>query len=289
MVNPNGTTTFNVTAVDTCLDDTATASVTVTKGFQPLQVFAGQDTTICAGSQGRLYVEQQSGGTGDITYEWQPGSHTGESTWFTSDSIAGTQAFETYTVTATDSCGVTATDSMTFELSTPIASFIYESKVQQTGSPIHFISQSQNAFDYFWEFDYRDYSATSSDTVISYPKPGTYEVTHVVWDQYGCMDSVMKEIKIDPPFELYVPNAFTPDGDGNNDVFRGYGAGMASYEMKIFNRWGKMVYQTKELKRGWDGTINGDPAPSGTYVYKFTVKGENGEVKNVKGHVTLIR
>ncbi len=289
MVNPNGTTTFKVTAVDTCLDDTAIGTVTVTKGFSPLQITAGQDTTICAGSDGRLYVAQQSGGTGDVTYEWQPGGYTGESKWFTSDTIDGTSKENSYTVTATDSCGVSVTDSMTITRSSPIASFIYESKVQETESPFHFISTSQNAMSYWWDFGYKYYSAIGEDTVLSYPKPGRYEVVHVARDKYGCTDTTRQYIKIDPPFNLYVPNAFTPDGDGVNDVFRAHGAGMETYKMEIYNRWGKMIYRTKEVKKGWDGTINGDPAPSGVYVYKFTVKGKNGETKKVEGHVTLIR
>lgn len=289
MVNPDSTVTYQATAVDTCLDDTVTSTVTVTKGFGPLQIMAGQDTTICAGSQGRLYVRQQSGGTGTISYDWQPGSHTGASTWYQSDSINGTQASTTYTVTATDSCGVTATDSMTVDLSTPNAAFFWRSKVQETGSSIHFISESENALDYFWDFGYKDYSAVSEDTVLSYPVPGSYEVTHVVNDQYGCMDTARREITIDPPFEVYVPNAFTPDGDGLNDVFRPEGDGMKTLHLQIFDRWGEMVFESKELEKGWDGTINGDPAPAGVYVYKCTVTGMNGEKKSVQGHLTLIR
>ncbi|MFB6257163.1 MAG: choice-of-anchor L domain-containing protein [Flavobacteriales bacterium] len=288
-VNPDSTTTYQVTAVDTCLNDTVTETVTVNKGFGPLQITAGNDTTICAGSEGRLYIAQQSGGTGNISYDWDPGSQTGASTWFQSDSINGTSDSTTYTVAATDSCGVTASDSMSVNLSTPIADFTYQAKVLETASPIHFISNSENASNYFWDFGYEDFSALSSDTVLSYPVPGTYEVTHVVTDQYGCPDTAWKKIKIELPFDLYVPNAFTPDGDGINDVFRGYGAGMTSYHLQIFNRWGEMIFETKELKKGWDGTVDGDPAPTGTYVYKLTAKGRNGSVKTVQGHVSLIR
>ncbi len=289
MLNPSETTTYRVTAVDTCLNDTAVGTVKVTKGFMPLEIEAGRDTTICAGSQGNLLVRSYSGGTGAIDFEWSPGDHKGANTWYMSDSITGTHSSTTYSVTAEDSCGVTAMDSMKVELSTPSAAFTYKSKTQETGSPIRFISRSKNADRYFWNFGFENYSSRARDTVLSYPEPGTYEVMLAVMDGIGCEDTAKERIRINPPFNLYVPNAFTPDGNGVNDVFRGKGVGIASYHMQIFNRWGKLVYQTQEIEGGWDGTIDGEPAPAGVYIYKFTVRGENGEVKTIKGHVNLLR
>ena len=289
MVNPASTSSYTVTAVDTCLNDSTKETITVSKGFTPLQVTAGRDTTICAGTQGNLSVSSYSGGTGNIDFDWGPGGYSGASTWYTSDTLEGTSGSSMYTVTAEDSCGVTDTDSMQVDLSTPIAKFETRSKVQETGSPIHFISRSLNAEQHFWDFGFEDYRSQASDTVLSYPEPGDHEVMLAVRDDIGCTDTTKERIRIDPPFDLYVPNAFTPDGDGINDIFRGHGAGIDSYHMQIFNRWGKMIYQTKKVNGGWDGTVDGEPAPTGVYVYKFTVKGENGETQNVKGHVNLIR
>jgi gliding motility-associated-like protein len=98
---------------------------------------------------------------------------------------------------------------------------------------------------------------------------------------YGCAgeDSVYVQFVTapppppeEPPGELIIlPNAFTPDGDGLNDVFKAIGQpeNLTSFSMKIFNRWGQMVFESTDISLGWDGTYQGKPAPSGTYVYRL--------------------
>jgi gliding motility-associated-like protein len=95
----------------------------------------------------------------------------------------------------------------------------------------------------------------------------------------------------EPPGELILlPNAFTPDGDGLNDVFKAIGQPdkLTSFSMKVFNRWGQMVYETKDITFGWDGTYKNQPAPAGTYVYRMEYS-INGYDFDVTGTLVLMR
>jgi gliding motility-associated-like protein len=99
------------------------------------------------------------------------------------------------------------------------------------------------------------------------------------------------------PSRVYIPSAFTPNDDGLNDVFHiSYisifnltGTTMSSYEMKIFDRWGGLIFQTDDVNKGWDGTLNGIPVQSGAYVYLVTASGLDNTNYNLSGTVTLLR
>ena len=91
---------------------------------------------------------------------------------------------------------------------------------------------------------------------------------------------------------FYVPNTFTPDGDGVNEIFRPYGEGIdfSQYTMQIFNRWGELIYETNEPELGWDGTYKGKPVQVGTYIWKIVAKEEYTPIiHDTFGHVNLIR
>lgn len=92
------------------------------------------------------------------------------------------------------------------------------------------------------------------------------------------------------PYALYSPNAFSPDGDGINDLFKVSGQGMSDFQIEIYNRWGQMVYKSIDLSNGWDGTFKGKNMPTGTYVYKIKTSNYVDEQKLVKsGTVALVR
>ncbi len=89
--------------------------------------------------------------------------------------------------------------------------------------------------------------------------------------------------------KLYVPNAFTPNGDGINDEFRAYGLYVDDFRLFIYNRWGAQVFVSENLEKGWDGTINGTPAPQGVYVYHIIYRDATNKTHHLNGTVTLIR
>ena len=88
---------------------------------------------------------------------------------------------------------------------------------------------------------------------------------------------------------LFVPNTFTPNGDGDNDFFYPKGANIREYNMIIFNRWGELVYESNDFDNKWDGTFNGKPCPDGTYVWRIRYSDERQINFEKMGHVNLLR
>jgi len=89
--------------------------------------------------------------------------------------------------------------------------------------------------------------------------------------------------------ELYVPNTFTPNGDGRNDIFYAYGNLVSKFKMRVYNQWGEFYFESLSLSTGWDGTYKGNLQPNGVYVYYIDVTFADGTTKMFKGTVTLLR
>ena len=102
--------------------------------------------------------------------------------------------------------------------------------------------------------------------------------------------SISNTITVEKPYTLYIPNAFSPDGDGFNDYFRVVAQGLKDYSIEIYNRWGQMVFKSNDITNQWDGKFNNKPMPSASYVYKIKTsdyKTENEVLSS--GTVSLIR
>lgn len=144
----------------------------------------------------------------------------------------------------------------------------------------------------FWNWDFGDglYNTIQNPQHI-YQEPGLYVVKLIVENQYGCQDTVYKTVTIQPDFTFYIPNSFTPDGNGINDVFYGYGIGVQSFSMNIFDRWGNNLFNSDDLSEGWDGRANGgsDIAQQDVYVYVVKLIDVFGIEHKYIGHVNLIK
>jgi gliding motility-associated-like protein len=106
----------------------------------------------------------------------------------------------------------------------------------------------------------------------------------------GCtaIDSVL--VTVINEFDVFLPNIFSPDGDGYNDVFYIRGKGIRELEFYIYDRWGQKIFESSSVDVGWDGDINGKPANNGVYVYVVLAKPyDSEEVTELSGNVTLIR
>jgi len=100
--------------------------------------------------------------------------------------------------------------------------------------------------------------------------------------------SVSNEIKLYLPMKIYLPTAFTPNGDGLNDTFGAVGEGIEAYQLRIYNRWGEIIFQAKSIKEKWSGLQNGKPVPQGEYSYELLAYGkEFGEI-HTSGSVMVI-
>jgi gliding motility-associated-like protein len=195
----------------------------------------------------------------------------------------------------------------TFSVSTPIivyprpnADFYWTPEHPNTSeNQVTFIPTIQHGTQiaYFWQF-VKDASISVMDTSIEerpsriYENNGKFPVMLVAKNEYGCIDTVYKVLEIAEDVNVFIPNSFTPNGDGINDVFNIKGIGLLSerFLMQIYDRWGNLIYQTKDINKGWDGTIKGVPAPEGVYIYQVRVIGTgNVGKKEFKGHVTLLK
>jgi len=150
---------------------------------------------------------------------------------------------------------------------------------------------------YLWYFSGAKGGSANDTSSMKYPvrtfeKTGNYPVMLITTTDKGCVDSIMKVIEIRDEFSIFIPNTFTPNGDNLNDIFNIKGVGMKAegFSMEIYDRWGTMVYSTKDINKGWDGTVKGITSENGVYVYKIKAQDSKGEGrKEYVGHVSLMK
>jgi gliding motility-associated-like protein len=118
-------------------------------------------------------------------------------------------------------------------------------------------------------------------------------VTLWVESSFGCVDSISKDIFIKQDFSIYFPNAFTPNGDGDNEGWKPEGTGIDedNYQLYIYDRWGEMIFKTQDFNEYWNGKImnTGKLCEIAVYSWLVFVKDVNGESYSFKGRVTLVR
>jgi gliding motility-associated-like protein len=142
-----------------------------------------------------------------------------------------------------------------------------------------------------WNWDFgNSTTSTINNPSAAYTAAGSFNVKLSVATAAGCKDDTTQAIKvIDCYKELFIPNAFTPNGDGLNDVLKVYGTGVKEITMMIFNQWGEKLYESHDQSKGWDGTQNGRMQPSGVYMYVCKIIMSDGREIIKKGSVNLIR
>ena len=279
--------TFTVTATDAANGCTNTASVIVTSNTTPPNVNAGLDTTLnCVVTS---IVLNGSSTTSGVNYSWSgPGIVSGNTTATPTINAAGN-----YTLTVTNPLnGCTANDIVSVTNSSlPIASF---SANPLTGAPpltVDFTNGSQNANTFYWTFGDNQFSTLTNPSDI-YTTPGTYNVILIASFNNQCPDTTEVVITIFDNYTLMIPNVFTPDGDGTNDVFFVTSKGVESLDASIFDRWGLKIFEWNSVNGGWNGRSNaGVISPDGTYYYIIKVKPldpTKGEETHT-GYLQLIR
>jgi gliding motility-associated-like protein len=143
-----------------------------------------------------------------------------------------------------------------------------------------------------WEW-YMDGQLIGDEERPSYvfEETGEYEVTEVIIDENGCSDTITHSVEVIGIYTVYVPNAFTPDGNGVNNTFRPIMTDVVpdNYEFLIFNRWGEVIFRAENLDAEWDGSFLGDPVQDGVYIWKVFVTDNVGLEHEIVGNVTLLR
>jgi gliding motility-associated-like protein len=202
-----------------------------------------------------------------------------------------------YSVTVTDAGGCQTQGTVTVgEIPKPVAVFSTRSKPEEMNDPsVQFFNQSEAALTYEWHFGDGEVSSQEHPN-HDYDSSGVYLVMLIARNEprYGCTDTAFRYVEVDPLYTFYIPNAFTPDGDGINDSWGPSGANfeVESYNVQVYDRWGKLVWQTDNPERQWNGRDQGslEPVRPGLYAYQFIVKQFNTfEPKRISGTVTLYR
>lgn len=275
-INPNGTSTYTFTATDEC-GNTGSDVVTIVEDIPPLTHQISPDTLICNGGVAELGIEVQ-GGVPPYTYGWNLSTST------TPDITVQAFESETYTVEVSDQCNgyFTASTNVVVNYVNAVFDIMYGDFY------VVELNNRSTPGNYFWTFGD---GSTSSETnpTHSYGDVLTYEITLEVTDSLGCQNT-FTAVSI-PEGEIYIPNAFTPNEDGINDLFEIKGFNIATFELVIVNRQGEIVFESTDISNKWDGSV-----PSGkfyaadeVYVYSVKVETTRGTTIEKQGKITVIR
>ena len=239
---------------------------------------AGNDTIICPGESAYVWA------SGGVSYQWSP-------TQFLSDPNSNmsyaTPTIPTHLrVIVTDSIGCSDTAYVYVKLFQPASVDAGPDYFGFIGDEITLTAKGQGTGIYSWYPTEYVSCVNCQSTNVSPPKNATYIVKFT--NENGC--SATDDVSIHFDGIIYVPNTFTPNSDKFNTIFKAVGGNILSFDMKIFDRWGELIFETKDLSQGWNGTYNGEDSPDGVYVWKIRyVDIEKQIPQEIIGHVTLIR
>ncbi len=179
---------------------------------------------------------------------------------------------------------------------TPIASFSTSPEIAELpNTNFEFNNESNNGEDYHWTFTYLG-QAYTEDAEFTFPleRPNSYLVWLYASTQYGCIDSTSRQVEVKQAIDVYIPNAFTPDYDGINDLWQIHGTGFEyeGFKAQVFDRWGGLIYESSDPFGAWTGAaLNGSYfVPDGAYNYRVIIRDSQNDVNHeFTGSVVLVR
>lgn len=184
----------------------------------------------------------------------------------------------------------------------PVADFEVNPSETNLFEEINFFNKSSEAVKYLWDFGDGE-SSELFEPAHSYSSNGVYDVTLSVWSETGCFDSLLvnNAITIKQDCRILFPTGFIPNKNGptggyynpaqkvdNNEIFHPIYERIEEYELKIYSRWGELIFMSRDIDIGWDGYYKGKLASQDTYIYEATAKCSSGEEISTIGSVTLI-
>jgi gliding motility-associated-like protein len=251
---------------------------TVTLTINPLPVFNVLDAVVCAGEYVTL-----TGNPSSYSYSWDHG--------ITNNAPFVPTYTDTYNVVATNTITgcVQYSSALVTVHPNPIADFI------QTWDELMaiFTNTSSGALNYYWNMGDGGIIITSKNVSYTYEieDSTSYIITLIAETEFGCIDTISRIITT--PLVFYIPNAFTPDGNEYNNVFTPIFSNkrkIENYSLSIYNRWGEIVFETKDVDFGWDGFYKNKMAESGTYIWQLQFTNLfNSKKEQINGHINLLR
>lgn len=292
-ISPAATTTYTAYVTDTngCSDSTA---ITISVDPVPVPLFTADTVSGCA----PLCVNFSDASTGPVSYwNWDFGDGNVSSAQDPSHCYAnpGNYTVTLNTATAAGCTGTIVMNNFISVFAIPSAAFVCSPQPATMINPeITFTDGSSGAVTWNWSFgDLQNSYSSLQNPVFQYPDATCYSVVLTVTSANGCSDTAMQEVCIDPEITLYVPNTFTPNGDGSNEYFLPLGTGIEwnTFHMLIYDRWGNLIYETYSISEPWDGRVQGhsEIVQEDVYVWKISVTDIKGGKHNLIGHVNVIK
>lgn len=284
---------YTVTVTDGC--GTPAAQDTVTVFVNPAPVPSFTATTATQGCE-PLCVGFMNTTPSTASVAWTFGNSIGTATSSPVNFCFNTAGSYSVTLTVTDVIGCVGTTTVPNYVTVwpnPVADFSFSpNPPTELNNFVQFTDLSTGASSWIWSFGSDDSASILQNPTYLFPGTGVYNIQLIVSTPHGCQDSVTIPLTVQEDYALFIPNTFTPNGDGHNDVFfpQGIGIDMEHYTMYIFDRWGNLIYQTSTWPGGWDGTVQGKgECQIDTYVYKIATQDNNGNKRMYVGPINLIR
>lgn len=196
-----------------------------------------------------------------------------------------------YDLVVVNECGTDTTDApITIQEQVYQVAFTHNPESDlYIGRPVHFYEQcSSGTVSFEWNFG-TGAASNSPNPVYTYPLSDTFVVTLTGTNYLGCKDTANDTLIVYNRGDFYVPSAFSPNGDGYNDIFTVNGNEVASLLFSVYDRNGRLIYTFTQINEGWDGTIKGISAPEVVYTFTYKVTFTNQKAQNGSGTITLIR
>ena len=283
-VSPDTTTWYVVTTTDGCSDPVVDSMLIVV--HPPFQEEFSFSAMQCYGEPG--YVVGSVAGPGTYTFTWDDGTMT------VGDSV-NLPAGELVQVNVVNDATGCDHDTLIQVPSWPAITALFSANPDEPCVPwdqrdVTFIDLSNNAVGGYWVID-GDTVPYSLGTDPSYDlgHAGNYSVELVVWNQGNCTDSMSLDICIQDSEAIFLPDAFSPNGDGNNDGLYVRGGTIADMDFALYDRWGNRVFSSNDAQHGWDGNTNDAPSPSGVYLWTLRATLDDGTTVERTGNITLVR
>jgi gliding motility-associated-like protein len=292
--SPTVTTTYTVTVTDNCGSPPGTAQVTVTVNPLPLVSFTADTISGCV----PVTVNFTNTSPTSFACAWDFGNNTYSNNCNPTITFTEVGSYP-ISLTITDANGCVNTEGgITINVyGNPTADFTMGPQPTTIVRPLISFDgtiSSSDVVNWTWDINNLD-TLTGSKVQYAFADTGTYPVTLYVLNQYGCMDSIVKEVKILGDFTLFIPNAFTPNGDKFNETWGPKGIGIGNnpgdYILYIFNRWGELIFVSEDINKQWNGIPIGgsEVAQQDSYMYRIIVKNPLGEKIEYVGHFNLIK
>ena len=250
--------------------------------FPVPEIEISEDTVICIGNELLLRA------SGATSYQWSPWQ--GLSSTSDSDVVAKPEVNTTYRVVAKNDFDCLNMDSVNISLQRP---YVFEASDDTTiflgeSAPMTVLSED-TALVFRWN-PVNDLSCNLCPNPIANPQQTT-TYTALITDQFGCfMANAEIVINVVEEYDVHIPTAFTPNTDGVNDWFYSVTYGIKELNfLRVYDRWGKLLFESKDLSTKWDGMVGGSQCPIGTYVWEFEGTRYNDRIVNLVGVINLIR